>query len=103
MSNNTDKIAALRQEADKLEAADNAFLALPEDARLAITLHSQFCNWNHTDGCSWHYEVRNGVHDWSGLGHAGYLVKGRKMLSFCQCNGISARDAIMILEIAKEF
>lgn len=103
MSTNADKIAALRREADELEAAEKAFQALPEDEQLAIRLHSMFCHWSHIDGCSWEYEGSGGKHDWNGHAHVEYLKKGRKMLSFCHCNGISAKDAIAILGIAKEF
>lgn len=103
MSTNADKIAALRREADELEAAEKAFRALPEDEQLAITLHSMLCHWNHTDGCSWEYEGSGGKTDWNGHAHKQYLEKGRKMLSFCNCNGILAKHAIAILGIAKEF
>jgi hypothetical protein len=103
MSSNADKIAELRAEADKLEAAEKAFKALPADEQLAITLHSLLCHWNHTDGCSWEYEGSGGKTDWNGYAHKEYLTKGRKMLAFCQCKGISSKDAVKILQIAKEF
>jgi len=103
MSTNTDKIAELRREADELEVKELAFKALPEDEQLAITLHSMLCHHNHIDGCGWEYEGSNGKDDWNGYAHKKYLEKGRKMLSFCNCNGISAKDAIKILSIAEEF
>lgn len=103
MSSNADKIAALRQEADKLEAAEKAFQALPEDERLAITLHELLCRWNHVDGCSWEYEGNGGKTDWNGHAHSEYLKKGRQMLSFCECNKIATEDAVAILRISKEF
>lgn len=103
MSSNVDKIAALRREADELEAAEKAFQAQPEDQQLAIKLHSMLCGWNHIDGCSWEYEGDGGKTDWNGHAHSKYLVKGRKMLSFCQTHGISTKDAVAILGIAEEF
>lgn len=103
MSSNVDKIAALRREADELEAAEKAFQAQPEDQQLAIKLHSMLCGWNHIDGCSWEYEGDGGKTDWNGHAHSRYLVKGRKMLSFCQTHGISTKDAVAILGIAEEF
>jgi hypothetical protein len=44
---------------------------------LVIEYHDCNCKWNHTDGCSWHYEINRGVHDWSGKGsaHAEWLEK----------------------------
>ena len=104
MSSNVDRIAALRREADELESADRAFRELPEAEQLAITLHSILCHWNHIDGCSWEYEgLPGGKTDWNGRAHSKYLEKGRKMLAFCKCNGITAKDAVSILGIAKEF
>jgi len=103
---NAEKIAQLRAEAAALEAADKAFDVLPEEYKLAITLHSLLCHWNHTDGCSWEYEKYEGPNkdiNWNGHAHAEYLRKSRKILSFCNCNKISPEDAIKILEISKEF
>lgn len=102
MSSYTDKIAALRREADEMEAAEQAFRDLPEDERLAITLHSLLCHWNHTDGCGWEYEGSGNKTDWNGWAHAEYLKKGRKLLSFCQCNNISTDHAVAILKMSKE-
>jgi len=42
---------------------------------LAIMLHDEFCTYNHTDGCSWHYEIKCGVHDWSGHTHLNWLKR----------------------------
>lgn len=39
----------------------------------AIILHEQLCHWNHTDGCSWHYAVKQGNHDWTEFAHDKYL------------------------------
>lgn len=110
MSNNAETIARLRAEADQLEAADKAFAELPEDQRLAITLHELLCHWNHTDGCSWEYEylakpqgwVGKSAPDWNGHAHSRYLAKARTMLTCCKNAGITADVAVNILKITKE-
>ena len=104
---NKDAIAKLRAEADALEAADKAFNALPEDQRLAITLHSLLCHWNHVDGCGWEYEGTHNwegraTHDWNGHAHSRYLAKAHKMLACCKLHKISGADAIEILKIAQD-
>lgn len=107
---NKDAIARLRAEADALEAADKAFNELPEDQRLAITLHTLLCRWNHTDGCGWEYEYLQkpsgwegpSAPDWNGYAHSRYLLKAQTVLKCCQRHKISANDAIEILKIAQE-
>ena len=42
---------------------------------LAALLHDKLCKDNHTDGCGWFYEIRNGVHEWNRDTHAGWLNK----------------------------
>lgn len=42
---------------------------------IAIKLHRYTCKCNHTDGCSWFYEIKDGMHDWSGFEHKRYLNK----------------------------
>jgi len=44
-------------------------------AQFAIKLHNKFCKWNHTDGCSWHYEMVNREHDWSRDEHRRWMNK----------------------------
>ncbi len=48
---------------------------------LAERLHGSQCNWNHTDGCSWDYEIHNEVVDWSRYAHLQYLNKARAVLA----------------------
>lgn len=70
----------LKSELAELEAEEARLLALSDDARLAEELHTLQCNWNHTDGCGWFYEIHKGVVDWSGWAHAQYLEKARKVM-----------------------
>lgn len=99
---NADKIAALRAEADRLEAIDQEFNALPAEHRLAITLHGMMCHHNHIDGCGWEYEGTNGKTDWNGHAHSLYLAIANNIHTFCSIRGISVEDALEILRLAKE-
>lgn len=67
------EIAAHQKEIEKLEAAKSAFEEMTYDQQLAKTLHDAFCRWNHTDGCSWYYEVHEDIDDWTAQSHAGWL------------------------------
>ena len=75
-----EKQARLNEELAALEAEEQRLLSLSDDARLAEELHSMQCRWNHTDGCSWYYEVSKGVVNWEGWAHAEYLKKARKVM-----------------------
>lgn len=45
---------------------------------LATALHDLLCHWNHTDGCSWHYE--NGLDKWdTGYAHKQYLKQATEI------------------------
>jgi hypothetical protein len=49
--------------------------------KLAILIHDHSCGYNHTDGCGWMYEMKNGLHDWNhGEAHYPYLEKARKAI-----------------------
>lgn len=48
---------------------------------LAIELHGLLCHANHADGCGWHYEINNGIHDWSRGDHVRWKSKARSSLA----------------------
>ena len=66
------------------------------DCDLAIVIHGITCRWNHTDGCSWEYEINNRVHNWNGYAHAKYLGIARRVLKITD-----AQTAIKILNAVK--
>jgi len=107
---NKETIARLRAEADALEAADKAFSELPEEHRLAITLHSMLCHHNHVDGCGWEYEylqkpngwVGPSAPDWSGHAHGRYLQKALVVKGYCNQLGIPVDKAVDLLKIIKD-
>lgn len=68
---------------------------------LAIQLHGMLCNYNHTDGCGWHYEIYNGVHDWTKGEHSRWLMKAQSMKCKCEEKGISVDDAIATFKLVK--
>ncbi len=74
------KIADLEAELLEVREAKEAFGALSDDRQLAISLHEILCHWNHTDGCSWHYEMDNGKHRWDNQAHSSYLKKAQAMI-----------------------
>lgn len=49
--------------------------------KLAILLHDHFCGYNHTDGCSWLYEMRNGFHLWQQTKHQDYIKTAGKIIA----------------------
>lgn len=75
---------------------------LSDDEKLAIQLHDILCTWNHTDGCSWHYELNNNVHDWNGHAHKEYLRKAVKLRNALEPLIISTKDALQIFKIVKK-
>lgn len=98
---NAARIAELRAEADRLEAIDREFKAMPPEHQLAITLHKMLCHHNHIDGCGWEYEGSDGKTDWSGHAHSHYLTKAQNIFKFCGSKGIDIESALNILRLAK--
>ena len=74
------KVEQLTIELKTAKEALAAYNGLNEEERLAIYLHQHLCTHNHTDGCSWHYEIKGQIHDFLSDTHARYLVKARQLL-----------------------
>lgn len=90
----------------KLAELENAKKVMSRDLKtssltgqLAIFLHEKQCHWNHTDGCSWHYEISKGVPDWSGSAHNKYWNIAARILS----KGYNYEDVIAIVNIINSF
>lgn len=85
----------------KLEKQLREFKDLSPNKKLAISLHELSCHWNHTDGCGWYYEFKDGQHDWQGSSHGSYLSKAEKLIGKCtECN-IAPDTAMQIISMAK--
>ena len=102
MVNNTDKIAQLKAEIEKLQAEQDAFDRQTPEEKLAITLHELLCHANHTDGCGWFYDIKDGIHNWNSDGHARYMHKACCVITSCRKNGVSSDFAINLLKLIKE-
>ncbi len=89
--------AALAELEKKLELAK---LESP-DRQLAKELHGLLCTWNHTDGCSWYYEISNKQDNWSGHAHSHYLQKAQSLIRKCEQEGIEVGQAISMFRMVK--
>lgn len=91
------EIAAKQAEVERLkrEAAD----AADPINQLAEALHGTLCKWNHTDGCSWHYEMNKGVHDWTGYAHVHWIKKATTLAEKCNESGIETKQVFEIYKI----
>jgi len=67
----------LEKELQRRQTEKNRLNELGPEKRLAETLHSMLCHWNHTDGCSWYYETWEAPNNNT---HMRYLDKARKAL-----------------------
>ena len=83
----------------------NAQLVLAQqenpEYQLAKELHGMQCHWNHTDGCSWFYEIKNKVDDWSGSAHGTYLKKAQSLIHKCKQVGVTVDQAMTIAKIVE--
>lgn len=73
-----------------LEQARDAELAARREPlkKLVERAHECLCQWNHTDGCSWHYEK-----SWNGDAHHRWLRKYDTLV-----NGSSYEKPLLTLE-----
>jgi hypothetical protein len=93
------KIRSQEEELSKLKETLEALEKEEPLCKLARELHENFCQWNHTDGCSWHYEVKNGNHMWTEWAHAKWLDKAATLISFLGKDNIT--DAERFIEYVK--
>ncbi len=79
------EIAASKAKLAELESTKKAMIrdrrTSSDTGQLAIFLHGKMCRWNHTDGCSWHYEIDKGIHNWDGHAHDKYWSIAAQILS----------------------
>lgn len=100
---NADKIKSLKKELAELEHAELIFNGLDPEQKLAISLHSTLCRWNHTDGCSWFYEMHPGnIDNWDSYAHNEYLTKARSVSMFCSKNNVSPEAALGLIRLMKD-
>ena len=47
----------LKQQLTEIESKIKQLEKIPLNQKLAEVLHSKLCHWNHTDGCSWEFDI----------------------------------------------
>lgn len=72
------------------------------EKKLAIALHNVFCHSNHTDMCSWYYEVSD-EDPWIGYAHKDYLDRAKEIWRICQEEDIKPIIAIKIILATRKF
>lgn len=90
---------ANQEQRNKLQDEYNK--TLPENQQLAILLHEHLCYGNHTDSCSWYYEMKNGIeHKWDGYAHAHqeWLKKADALLA----HGIDKDTILLVIKCLKK-
>jgi hypothetical protein len=90
---------ALAERKLKLAQAKENLISLSPTHQLAISLHDKLCTWNHTDGCSWMYAVRDGVHDWGDYSHEKYLQKARMVMTRLRCEPVTEHNVVEFIKI----
>lgn len=91
-----DRISQL--EADLNKARDELDRAQKQDPiyLLAEQLHDRLCKFNHTDGCSWFYEVKGSEPNWAAWAHDKYLAHAHRLTRFCEAHKITVEKALDI-------
>jgi len=95
------KTQQFNQEVKDLEAQLAAAKLESPDQQLAKQLHSMLCTWNHTDGCSWFYEMKNKQDDWTGHAHGEYLKKAQMITHQCKQRNIPVQTAMEVYKMVK--
>lgn len=90
---------ALAERKLKLAQARENLISLSPTHQLAISLHDKLCTWNHTDGCGWHYFIKDGVHDWGDYSHEKYLQKARMVMARLKCEPVTEHNVADFIKI----
>lgn len=64
-----ERVYVMKNESKRKKLIKEAESLLPKNKKLAIYLHSKMCKGNHTDYCSWFYEINGVDHDWTRFAH----------------------------------
>jgi len=107
MSNLESRISALQDELENLRRQkmieDRAMAQLTVEQKLAVELHAATCHHNHADACGWHYEIKNGVHEWArGSSHEHWLGRANKISAFCRSKHVAVTTAVDLFKFMGE-
>jgi hypothetical protein len=97
------EIAKQKSELEKLQHQLDVAKSESPEIQLAKQLHNMVCSWNHTDGCGWYYESKNGVEDWNGHAHGEYLKRARILIHRCEKENISVDTAIELYKFVRGY
>jgi hypothetical protein len=90
------ELAQLKTQLDHLKTEAPEF-------QLARELHSVACTHNHTDGCSWFYEIHKGIDNWHEYAHSEWLKRSRFINNICQKEKIPPSKAIEIYKLIRGY
>lgn len=97
------EIAKRQEEIAKIQKQIEQAKKEKPEYQLAKQLHDLTCRWNHTDGCSWFYEInKDGEHDWNRSEHENYLKRANKLMHICEEKRIDVKQAIELYKIIRE-
>lgn len=75
------EITALEEEVREKKMMREQLTRLDSPFILAITLHTQLCRYNHTDGCGWHYGKDTDMDVWKkDSSRIKYLAMAKRVL-----------------------
>ena len=92
MKNLYDKIDSLKKELEKFEIIKTG-LNVQDPKVFSIVYHEKTCHHNHTDGCSWFYEIKHNTHNWDSFAHKEFLRKSEELISL-----VGYEMALILLE-----
>ena len=91
------------EELSKIQVELAAVKELLPHERIAVELHNILCRHNHTDGCSWFYEVKKGVHNWDGNEHKLWAEKSIRLNAFIAVNNITEEQLFKIVDLTNAY
>lgn len=92
-----EKQLQLRRE--RVKAAKKILMESSKVHVLAIKMHDKMCRWNHTDGCGWHYAVKDGMHDWGEHSHQHYLRKAHMIMKRLESGPVTCDNVIEFIDV----
>lgn len=90
-----------KREVEELERKLEVLSQESKETSVARELHSMLCTHNHTDGCSWFYETKQGMDDWTGYAHGEYLGKATQLVRWCDDHGVSTTAVQNLLKLIR--
>lgn len=90
--------AELKHRKELLKTAKRELDTSTPTHHLAIALHQRLCRWNHTDGCGWHYEIKNGIHNWNDHAHVQWLRNANLVMQRVERDPVTPSNIVEFFE-----